>query len=100
MVEVFKNWMNYLKVVDCWREHHPTEKSFTWTRGNVARRLDYILLDLILESKVINTSIKNIGFSDHRAVTCTLSMQKNKSGRSHYKLNTNFLKDGKTIFWK
>ena len=95
MVEVFKNWMNYQNVVDCWREHHPTEKNFTWSRRNVAQRLDYryILLDLILESKVINTSIKNFGFSNHRAVICTLSMQKNKRGRSHYKLNTNLLKD-------
>ena len=60
MVEMFKNWMNCQNVVDCWREHHPTEKNFTWSRGNIARRLDYIILDPILESKVMNTSIKNI----------------------------------------
>ena len=58
MVEMFKNWMNCQNVADCWRERHPTLKNFTWSRGNIARRLDYILLDPILESKVINTSIK------------------------------------------
>ena len=56
MVEMFKNWMNCQSVVDCWREHHPTGKNFTWSRRNIARRLDYILLDPVLESKVINTT--------------------------------------------
>ena len=58
MVEMLKNWMKHQNVGDSWRKHYTTEKIFTWRRGNVARRLDYILLDPILESKVINTSMK------------------------------------------
>ena len=73
MVEMFKNWMNCQNIVDCWREHHPTEENFTWSRGNIARRLDHILLDPILENKVnYKHEHKNIGFSYHQA----LSMQK------------------------
>ena len=26
ILEMFKNWMNCQNIVDCWREHHPTEK--------------------------------------------------------------------------
>ena len=102
MVEMFKNWMNCQNVGDCWREHHPTEKKFTWSRGNIARRLDYILLDPILESKVINTSIKTlVSQIIERLYACYICKKKKKKkeggggggGRSHYKLNTNLLKD-------
>ena len=65
--------------------------------GGVALSLDYILLDPVLESKVINTSIKKRWFLRPSSGYVHSIYARKKRERSYYKLNTN-LKKLKTTF--
>ena len=58
MVKMFKNCMKCQNVGDSWREHHPTEKNFTQSRGEHSSTSGLHFTRSNLRGKVINTSIK------------------------------------------
>ena len=89
----FNNCINHMSLIDAWRLVHPGEKALTWNRGNCARRLDYIFVSESLVSFIKSSTIKNIGFSDHRTVSLCLEFSSFKFGKGLFKLNASYLKD-------
>ena len=71
----FNDFITELGLIDIWRRQNPNTKVFTWSRGSpvIARRLDYILIGENVSMHAINSNIKTIGFSDHRAGTLALN---------------------------
>jgi exodeoxyribonuclease III len=63
--------------IDIWREHHPTERAYTWfnrrARGLDAARVDYILVSSDLASRIRAADISGLlPWSDHAPVTAEL----------------------------
>jgi hypothetical protein len=86
-------FLNEMNLVDVWRTLYPNRKSFTWSRGNIARRLDYIFVDQNLTRFIKKADITSLGFSDHRMVTTSIDATNFKFGKGLYKLNTSLLSD-------
>ena len=82
-------------LTDSWRLFHPEERSFTWSRNNPpsSKRLDYLFVSDSLVDTIQNSTIKSIGFSDHRLVKTHFETSKFKQGKGIYKMNTQLLKD-------
>ncbi|GFR57799.1 hypothetical protein ElyMa_001754000 [Elysia marginata] len=90
-VSHFKAWVRQLNLYDIWRLRNQEEKQFTWTRSNIARRLDYIFLGESIYNSASDAEIKSYAFSDHSPVTCTLSFEPRQRISGPYKLNTSLL---------
>ncbi|GFS06388.1 Pol-like protein [Elysia marginata] len=94
-VTKFNTWVTEFQLTDIWRQQHPEEKNFTWSRRNplIARRLDNIFLGENLISHATDSNNKSIGFSDHRPIFATLNFTTFEHGPSTYKLNVSLLND-------
>ena len=95
VIEMFKEFIYTFNLVDSWRVKNPTAQSFTWSRDNplTARRLDYVLAQEQFVPFLYHSEIKNIGFSDHRAVIIKLRFSNFKRGPSIFKMNVSLLSD-------
>ena len=93
VVQRFRKLINENLVIDSWRHLHPNEKMYSWRRGNIARRLDYILIGEDIIQYLDNASINSIGFSDHLLTSATLKFNNFKYGKSYYKMNVSILQD-------
>ena len=95
IVNHFNQCVSAMGLTDVWRLKHPTARNHTWRRytPSAARRLDYILVGDGLLPLVTSSNIQSIGFSDHRAVTCSFAFATFKRGQSRYKINTSLLTD-------
>ena len=53
-IRSFNEWVEYCELIDIWRNLHSNIKDFTWSKTTpfTARRLDFILCDEIIQSKV------------------------------------------------
>lgn len=87
------NTIEGLNFIDSWRLKHPEERTYTWSRGSVARRLDYIFVSECLGAYIHDSYVKGIGFSDHRMVVTNFEFAPFKHGKGSYKLNVSLLKD-------
>ena len=74
VVNTFKKLIDENSLIDSWRERHGNEKMYTWKRGKIARRLDYILIDENLNAFMRDTVIESIGFSDHLLVSALINL--------------------------
>ena len=90
-VKNFNTFINELMLNDAWRCCNRNERMHSWRRGNIARRLDYILIDDILNTNLESSKIEPIGFSDHLLVSIKLKLSNFKYGKSYYKMNTSIL---------
>ena len=63
-------------VIDIWRYLHPSSSSFTWTRcnGSLASRIDLFGVPYVWVSSVSFCDILPCPFSDHCAVSLTISV--------------------------
>ena len=98
IVNKFNSIVSSLNLTDSYRVKFPETKTFTWTRKKrnkprVSRRLDYIFVSEPIVPFIKNVEIKNIGFSDHRAMILTADFSSFDKGPSFYKLNLNLLSD-------
>ena len=93
VVNSFKELITENLLIDTWRRMHGNEKMYTWRRGDISRRLDYILVDYDLNTFLQDTSIESIGFSDHLLVSALIKFNSFKHGRSYYKMNVSILTD-------
>ena len=59
----------------------------------ISRRLDYIFISDALIPFIQNVEVKNLGFSDHRAVILHADFASFKRGPSSYKMNKEVLKN-------
>ena len=98
LVTAFNDVVNDLNMNDIFRIKHPTQKTYTWSRKKlnqpmICRRLDYLFISDALIPYAFNVEIKNLGFSDHRAVILHADFATFKRGPSNYKMNKELLKD-------
>ena len=98
LVKTFNEVVNVLNVNDIFRIKHPSQKAFTWSRKKrnqpmICRRLDYLFISDALIPYAFKVEIKNLGFSDHRAVILHADFATFKRGPSTYKMNKDLLKD-------
>ena len=91
----FINFITSMGLTDTWRHLHQNEKDFTWSRPNppTAKRLDYVLAGESLINSLTSSTIKTIGFSDHRIVVSNFDFLPFRFGKGIYKINTSLFKD-------
>ena len=79
---------------DAYRAKHPKD-GFTWKRGNIYSRLDYIYVSEILTTKIVKAKTNwALDKSDHAAVEIDFKLKDNiKRGPGIIKLNTKILED-------
>ena len=90
-------WLSCLNVVDPWRLHHPSDKSFTGPVIGTTRRhrLDYIFVNKTLNSQCYHSSKFHHlqSFSDHVNHSVTLAAQKVTIGHGYWKCPKELLDD-------
>ena len=91
----FLTWIESNNLCDVWRQRHPGERDFTWSRPNpfTARRLDYIFCSEELKNCIVKSTHEAIYASDHKAVTVTLETGLFRRGPSYWKFNNALIKD-------
>ena len=85
-----------LDLVDIWRQRHPHERAYTWTRvgGQVGSRLDMYWISSSLVPSVKDISILPYFRSDHAYVYLSFSLpDAPERGRSCWKLNNTLLQN-------
>ena len=92
-IKLFQNLIDDFELADTWRERNGQLRDFTWCRGNIARRLDYILCSNSLLHNISNVKHIIVSCSDHKAVTAEIEAVKIKRGSSSWHLNESLLKD-------
>ena len=93
VVNRFKKLLNENLLIDTWRQFNESEKMYTWRRGFISRRLDYILVGEDIIQYVQGATINSIGFSDHLLVSVTIKFNSFRYGKSYYKMNISVLQD-------
>ena len=94
-IERLRNLLIRKDFIDVWRELHPEERDFTWARKNpfCARRLDYIFSHCEFLPYIIKSDHVCIAGSDHKLVSCHISTDEFKRGKSYWKFNSALLHD-------
>jgi exonuclease III len=92
--EAIRNNNKITKLVDGYRSVHNTE-GYTWKRGKIYSRLDYIFISDVLSNRILNASLDwGFGKSDHAAVIMNLKMVESiEKGPGITQVNTKILED-------
>ena len=92
-----KDQISQLNLVDVWREMHPDDRTFTWTKfnGKKQSRLDFFLISSSLMPFVQSSSIIPGFCSDHSAIQLDIDFSKFSRGRGFWKFNASLLGDHK-----
>ena len=83
-------------ITDIWRYLHPSSPGFTWVRwdGSLSSRIDLFGVPYAWVSSVSSCSVFVCPFSDHRAVSVTISLPDAiPPGPGFWKLNVSILED-------
>ena len=94
-IGLFNSLKNDFELYDVWRIFNPKVKDYTWSKNNpfIARRLDFILCNNSLNSKILNVEHLYLACSDHKAVTVTIQMSNFVRGPGIWRFNNSLLKD-------
>ena len=94
-IGLFKSLINDFELHDVWRLFNPMVKAYTWSKNNpfIARRLDFILCNNSLNSKILNVEHLFLAWSDHKAVTITIRISNFVRGPGIWRFNNSLLKD-------
>ena len=91
-----KSLLVQFDLIDAWRIKFPNERQYTWVKivdGRVsAARLDRFYLSQGLRSKLTDSVIRPVGFSDHHLITVTIFL-KQEVNRSQWHFNNKLLQD-------
>ena len=95
----FNTFKSNLLMTDIWRQCNGNRKEFTWSRKNpfIARRLDYIFTSESLLPFCKDSCIRNLGFSDHKAVVLSIDFSTFKRGSSSFKFNVSLLRETQLV---
>ena len=97
VIQELKTLMRTHNLIDTWSCQHPNEPAFTWNNSSleIYCRLDYLFISKSTESTIQNAKIVSNIFSDHSAVTVSVSLESNEieHGPSFWKFNNSLLTD-------
>ena len=90
------------KLIDVWKLRHPDTKQYTWRHGpgeNSPRsRIDYLLCQESLLTKIAETDCEEAIKTDHRLVSISIAgLGVKKQCKGPWKLNVSHLKDPKFV---
>ena len=95
--EAVKYFAQKHNLIDLWRELNPTAQEFTYHRKTPTSksRIDYFLVSqsFLRLGNEAESSIRDRYLSDHRLVTCRLTISQTKFGKSYWKFNNSLLSD-------
>ena len=90
--EDITSFLEINKLVDVWQTLHPDEKFFTWHRGNIRTRLNYIFCSDHLLNFIEDSSILPGIQSDHSLLKLSLIFgNKQNRGKGFRKFNSSLL---------
>ena len=94
-ISLFSSLKNDHELHDIWRNFNPNIKDYTWSKHNpfIARRLDYILCNNFVISKILKVEHLLMSGSDHKAVTVTIQTSNFTRGPGIWRFNDSLLKD-------
>jgi exonuclease III len=93
LAETVRNNNKVARLEDCYRSVHRTE-GFTWKRGNIYSRLDYVYASTSLLHQITNAETDwAFESSDHAAVKISILMDEPERGPGIMKVNTRILED-------
>ena len=92
--EILQNFMQTYHFRDIWRELNPAKRRYTFcTPGGTRARLDKFLITPEFNTNTITSKIIPIAYSDHDAVTLSVTFTVTKYKKSAWKLNNSLLLD-------
>ena len=87
----------HLDLLDTWRVKHPQSRQYTWVRVSnnrvSAARLDRIYISKSLSSRLVNSHISPVGFTDHHYVSIDLVISPGERVKSYWSFNNSLLQD-------
>ena len=94
-VNLFNSFLKSFNLYDIWRWFNPQTKDFTWNRHNpfIARRLDFILCNELILSRINSVDHVVVAGSDHKAVCIELCSELFLRGPGIWKFNDSLLSD-------
>ena len=100
-IQEIKTLMSTQDLVNAWSHKHPNVQGFTWNNPSmkIQCRLDHVFLSKDVQSSIIDVKILPNIFSDHSAVTISLSSNntETKCGPGFWKFNNSLLTDENNI---
>lgn len=83
--------MEAFNLSDVWRSRNRNKKTFTWSRGSKASRLDYHFVSDHYLGFVRECAVQSVAFSDHKIIWLSLGKAPEKRGPGFWKLNSELL---------
>ena len=97
VIQEMKTLLRTHSLIDTWSCKHPNEQASTWNNSSITIycRLDYLFISKSMESTIQNTKIVPNTFSDHSAITLSISLENNETehGTGFWKFNNSLLSD-------
>ena len=89
-VHAFNEFIKHLNLKDKCREYNADSKVFTWNNKDFssARRLDYIFTGVNFDKYNLKPEIKNLPFTDHKAVTLDIKFKNFERGAGIFKIDS------------
>ena len=92
-----RNIIMQMDLLDAWRVKHPQARQYTWVRVSnnrvSAARLDRIYISKNLSSRLVQSGISPVGFTDHHLVSVDLIISPGERVKSYWFFNNKLLQD-------
>ena len=96
---IVEEYSEQMMLVDIFRQLHPDERKFTWSRKNpkyTASRIDFFLVNYGLVADA-TANIECAPTTDHDLITLQVKIDNIKRGRSYWKINNSMLKESSFV---
>ena len=97
VIQEIKTLKSTQDLVDAWNHKHPNVQGFTWNNPSmkIQCRLDYFFISKDMQSSIIDVKVLPNIFSDHSALTISLSSNNTETtrGPGFWKFNNSLLTD-------
>ena len=72
---------------DVCRRRFPSEREYSWSRGDKASRIDYWFISTSLDSQIESVKYKQCSMSDHKTVELTIRISETEHGMGTWKMH-------------
>ena len=94
--KTFKNILEQISLIDCFRHLFPKKRQVTWMRQNVGTRIDRLYISSLLKGMISDFETVPCSCSDHSCIVLNLKSLGNDAvtfGKSYWKFNNDLLED-------